>query len=66
MARDPLDTSTIDAFPHDPCVEQQPKRCTEREKCQGELTRYDTVSSGLTSITLKCRACGAIVRHDWD
>ena len=42
------------------------KRCTAREKCQGEDTRYDTVSSGVYSLTLKCCACGFIVRHDWD
>lgn len=43
-----------------------PKRCTEREECQGADTRYDTVSSGVYSLTLKCRACGFVVRHDWD
>ena len=43
-----------------------PKHCTEREKCQGEDTRYDTVSSGPYSLTLKCRACGFILRSDWD
>lgn len=43
-----------------------PKRCTDRVKCQGEDTRYDTVCSGVYSLTLKCRACGFIVRHDWD
>ena len=43
-----------------------PKRCTDRVKCQGDDTRYDTVSSGVYSLTLKCRACGFIVRHDWD
>jgi hypothetical protein len=42
------------------------ERCTDRVKCQGEDTLYDTVSSGVYSLTLKCRACGFIVRHDWD
>jgi hypothetical protein len=44
----------------------EPKVRTDREKCQGEATRYDTVSSGVYSLTLKCRACGFVVRHDWD
>ena len=44
----------------------EPKRCTTRVKCQGDDTRYDTVSSGVYSLTLKCRACGFVVRHDWD
>lgn len=43
-----------------------PKRCTDRVKCQGDDTRYDTVGSGVYSLTLKCRACGFIIRHDWD
>lgn len=51
--------------PLEPSVMQQ-RRCTEREKCNGEATTYDTVSSGVYSLTLKCRACGFVVRHDWD
>ena len=43
-----------------------PKRCTERVKCQGDDTQYDEVSHGPHSLTLKCRAYGFIIRHDWD
>lgn len=42
-----------------------PKRCTGGVKCS-ENARYDEVSHGVYSLTLKCRLCGAIVRHDWD
>lgn len=42
-----------------------PTRCTGGVKCS-EDARYDEVSHGVYSLTLKCRLCGAIVRHDWD
>lgn len=42
-----------------------PKRCSDREQCSPDA-RYDTVSSGVYSLTLKCRLCGGIRRSDWD
>jgi hypothetical protein len=41
------------------------KVCTQREKCSPDA-KSDTVSSGITSLTTKCRLCGTIIRHDWD
>jgi len=43
----------------------QDRRCTSNEKCCPDA-RYDDVIHGITSLTVRCRVCGAIVRHDWD
>lgn len=63
----PENAPTVEAVgtPLEPPVMQH-ARCTERVKCNGEATTYDTVHSGVYSLTLKCRACGFVVRHDWD
>lgn len=46
-------------------VPQEPKRCSDREQCSPHA-RYDEVSHGVYSLTLKCRLCGGIRRSDWD
>lgn len=35
-----------------------PKRCTDRVKCQGDDTRYDTVDSGVLRATRCARTSG--------
>lgn len=66
---EPKDNEGTDAMPVGIASTDQlgaaPKRCTGDVKCS-EDARYDQVAYGPYSLTLKCRLCGAIVRHDWD